>query len=152
MGFFARTPGTQYSAPSAEQQSTDARFAAARQAAWERLAAADPVRVAVDTFVTVFTAATRTHVVPYAVHGALQELFGIDEVDEPTIRGTIERTGAKYALDPYFVQCLTMWENALLAGRLSRGEHDYVVLLPRGSEALREPNPAAALEAILRTR
>jgi hypothetical protein len=114
------------------------------------LESADPAELAARVFLSTFSGAESRHVRPEAVLGVLQQLAGVDEVPGMTVRGTMTTPRAKYGLDPVFVQCVLLWERALVAGRLSRGSEAYhhIVLLPRGSRALAGDEPAAAVRAL----
>ena len=68
-----------------------------------------------------------------------------------TVRGTLTTPRARYDLDPVFLQCVLVWERALIAGRLSRGSEAYhhIVLLPMGARALDGAGPEAAVRALI---
>lgn len=115
------------------------------------LNAADPVELAVQVFVRLFATEQGTHYRPEAALGVLQQLGGFHEIPGIIIRGTMGTPTARYSLDPLYVQCALLWEQGLVAGRLSRGSeaHHHLVLLPRGFQALGSVDAAAALRTIL---
>lgn len=114
------------------------------------LAAADPAELAARAFVRVFSAGQPPHYRPEAVLGILQQFAGLNEIPGATVRGIMTSPGARYSLDPLYLQCVLLWERGLLAGRLSRGDsHHHVVLLPRGWRALTEAKPYDTVLEIL---
>ncbi len=115
------------------------------------LESADPGELATHLFLRVFTSGQSSHVRPEAVLGALQRISGVDEVPGMTVRGTLTTPRARYTLDPVFLQCVLVWERALIAGRLSRGSEAYhhLVLLPMGARALAGADPEAAVRALI---
>ena len=115
------------------------------------LESADPIELASNVFVRVFADRQSPHVRPEAALGVLQQLAGVDEVPGMTVRGTLTTPRAQYALDPVFLQCVLLWERALIAGRHSRGSEAYhhLVVLPMGSRALASENPEAAVRALV---
>ena len=115
------------------------------------LESADPAELAVRVFLGAFAGAESRHVRPEAVLGVLQQLSAVDEVPGMTVRGTLTTPRARYALDPVFVQCVLLWERALIAGRLSRGSEAYhhLVLLPMGARALAGADSEAAVRALV---
>ncbi|KQZ09620.1 hypothetical protein ASD23_15610 [Agromyces sp. Root1464] len=115
------------------------------------LESAVPAELAARVFLGAFAGAESRHVRPETVLGILQRLSGVDEVPGMTVRGTLTTPRARYALDPVFVQCVLLWERALIAGRLSRGSEAYhhLVLLPMGARALVGADPEAAVRTLL---
>jgi hypothetical protein len=111
------------------------------------MSAADPGELAVHVFVRLFAPEQGAHYRPEAALGVLQGLGGVHEIPGITVRGTLTKPSARYSLDPLYVQCVLLWEQGLVAGRLSRGSeaHHHLVLLPRGFHALSSADPAAAL-------
>lgn len=83
------------------------------------LESADPVELAATVFLSVFTAGPSKHFNPADVLRALQRLCGIDEVPSEAIRRILAKPGDTYSLDPLYLQCVLLWERALLAARLS---------------------------------
>ena len=115
------------------------------------LESADPAELAARVFFGAFAGTESRHVRPEAVLGVLQQLAGVDEVPGMTVRGTLTTPRARYTLDPVFLQCVLVWERALIAGRLSRGSEAYhhLVLLPVGARALAGADPEAAVRALI---
>lgn len=68
-----------------------------------------------------------------------------------TVRGTLTTPRARYTLDPVFLQCVLVWERALIAGRLSRGSEAYhhLVLLPMGARALADADAVSAVRRLI---
>lgn len=115
------------------------------------LESADPAELAARVFLRTFSGAETRHVRPETVLGVLQQLAGVDEVPSMTVRGTLTTPRARYALDPVFVQCVLLWERALIAGRLSRGSEAYhhLVLLPAGARALAAAQPESTVRQLI---
>jgi hypothetical protein len=115
------------------------------------LESADPTELATRVFLGAFSDSPSHHVRPEAVLGVLQQLAGVSEVPKMTVRGMLTTPTARYALDPVLVQCVLLWERALIAGRLSRGSEAYhhLVLLPTGSRALAGAEPASVVRSLI---
>lgn len=115
------------------------------------LESADPVELAATVFLSVFTVGPSKHFNPADVLRALQRLCGIDEVPPEAIRRILAKPGDRYSLDPLYLQCVLLWERALLAARLSRGgeARHHLVLLPEGSRALADPEAESALRRLM---
>lgn len=118
------------------------------------LEAAEPIDLAVNVLLRLFPRGDGAHYRPETVLGVIQDLADISEVPGVTVRGTITTPRARYALDPFYLQCVLIWEHALLAGRLSRGSEAYhhIVLLPRGHRALTSASPEEELRALIQAQ
>ncbi|MGV8886167.1 MAG: hypothetical protein ACOH1T_11350 [Microbacteriaceae bacterium] len=115
------------------------------------MAAADPAELALQVFLRVFTP-SGTHFDVETVHGVLQDLSGQREITGRDVRAVFAMAETFEPLDPFYLQCMLIWERSLIAARLTRGrDHtwSYLVLLPRGWQALVSPNPTEAVRTLI---